>query len=68
MKRQIKKLKTFNRKLQKLTRDISAETIKLTKVKYIDEGSDQFDNIDILWDDLQALCEEVEKYTLCNNL
>jgi hypothetical protein len=68
MKRQIKKLNTFNRKLQKLANDIDEETKRLTKIKNIENDTDELDNIDLLWDNLDTLCEDVIRYTVCNPL
>lgn len=68
MKRQIKKLNTFNRKLQKLARDINEETRRLTKIQKIENDSDELDDIDLLWDNLDTLCEDVIRYSVCNSL
>lgn len=68
MKRQIKKLNTFNRKLQKLARDINEETRRLTKIQKIENDSDELDDIDLYWDNLTTLCEDVIRYTVCNPL
>lgn len=65
MKRQIKKLNTFNRKLQKLAKDINEETRRLTKIQGIE--SDELDDIDLYWDNLDTLCEDVITYTVCNS-
>jgi len=73
MKRQIKKLNTFNRKLQKLAKDINKETKRLTKIqnintKIFEDDPDELDDIDLLWDNLDTLCEDVIRYTVCNPL
>jgi len=73
MKRQIKKLNTFNRKLQKLAKDINEETKRLTKItniniKVFEDDPDELDDIDLLWDNLDTLCEDVIRYTVCNPL
>lgn len=68
MKRQIKKLNTFNRKLQKLAKDINEETRRLTKIQKIENDSDELDDIDLYWDNLTTLCEDVIRYNVCNSL
>jgi len=73
MKRQIKKLNTFNRKLQKLAKDINEETKRLTKItniniKVFEDDPDELDDIDLYWDNLDILCEDVIRYTVCNPL
>jgi len=68
MKRQIKKFNTFNRRLQKLAKDIDEETKRLTKIKNIENNTDELDDIDLYWDNLDTLCEDVIRYSVCNPL
>lgn len=67
MKRQIKKLNTFNNRLQQLAKLVDAETKNLIKnEKEVDLNSNDLDNIDVWWDDLTNLCEDVITYIVCN--
>jgi hypothetical protein len=68
MKRQIKKLNTFNRKLQALSGRINNEIKYLTGLKDDEVLESELDDIDLLWDDLDQLCEDVIKYSVCNGI
>ena len=66
MKRQIKKLKTFNNRLQQLAKLVDVETKYLIKnEKKIDIDSNDLDNIDVWWDDISSLGEDVYRYIVC---
>ena len=41
---------------------------RLTKIQKIENGSDELDDIDLLWDNLDTLCKDVIRYTVCNSL
>lgn len=68
MKRQIKKLNTFNTRLQAMSNKINEETKYLTNLKLDEIIDDELDDIDLLWDNLDTLCEDVIRYTVCNPL
>lgn len=68
MKRQIKKLDRFNLRLQQISAQINEEMKYLTGLKLNEIIDDELDDIDRLWDDLDTLCEDVIKYSVCNPL
>lgn len=68
MKRQIKKLDRFNVKLQQISEQINEEMKYLTSLKSNEMIDDELDDIDLLWDNLDTLCEDVIRYTVCNPL
>lgn len=68
MKRQIKKLDRFNVKLQQISGQINEEMKYLTNLKPDEIIEDELDDIDLLWDNLDTLCEDVIRYTVCNPL
>jgi len=66
MKRQIKRLNRFNKKLQEIVKKINEETLYLTRLKSNEIEDDTLDDIELLWDDLSNLCGDVNRYTACN--
>lgn len=67
MKKQIKKLNTFNNRLQQLAKLVDVETKNLIKnEKEVDLNSNDLDNIDVWWGELTNLCEDVITYIVCN--
>jgi len=68
MKRQIKKLNRFNVRLQQLSNQINEEMKYLISLKPNEIIEDELDDIDLLWDNLDKLCEDVIRYSVCNPL
>lgn len=51
-----------------MSNKINEETKYLTNLKLDEIIDDELDDIDLLWDNLDTLCEDVIRYTVCNPL